>query len=152
MLPTLRSGQMVMTDRTHYWNHSPRRGEVVVIRHAGETCIKRIYGMPGETLYWVGDTDQPLVPIAQEMAPDLCRRWRGHARPVATRVPPDCVFVLGDNLLQSMDSRTFGPVPIRELVGRARLPVDLGPLRDHEFVPPDRHGRRQTRSAFRASL
>ncbi len=35
------------------------------------------------------------------------------------RVPKDHVFVVGDNVLQSEDSRDFGPIPISAIVGRA---------------------------------
>ena len=36
-------------------------------------------------------------------------------------IPPECCFVLGDNATVSEDSRSFGPIPIGAILGRAML-------------------------------
>jgi len=38
-----------------------------------------------------------------------------------TTIPPGSIFVLGDNRLNSSDSRTQGPIPIKNITGRARF-------------------------------
>ena len=81
-----------------------------------ELLIKRVIGLPGETVeirdgqvYINGKLlDEPFV--AEETQP---------GRNGQVTVPPLHVYVLGDNRNHSNDSRSFGPVPIENIVGRA---------------------------------
>jgi len=60
-------------------------------------------------------------------------------------VPAGTVFVLGDNMTNSEDSRNFGPIPVKDIVGRARLDVDPTIAMRIEFAPTH-HARQQTRN------
>ena len=44
----------------------------------------------------------------------------------ALTVPEGAVFVLGDNIQASIDSRSFGPVPAGEIVGKVVLMLPVG--------------------------
>ena len=136
MEPTLHTGQLVWTDRAYYWRHAPQAGEVIVFRHGGETYIKRVYGLPGQTLYWFVNHEELVRPIRAADVEALQRRWRGPSHPVSIRVPEGHVFVLGDSPTCSEDSRHFGDIPIRDRLGRARLPVDVRRLLALEFTSP----------------
>lgn len=46
----VRSGDVFLVDKTAFWFRQPRRWEIVVFRQAGRWVVKRIIGLPGETL------------------------------------------------------------------------------------------------------
>ena len=136
MEPTLCTGQVVWTDRAYYQRHPPQVGEVVVFRHGDATYIKRVYGLPGQTLYWLGDRSELVRPVRSSQADKMEHRWHGFWRPVRNQVPEDHVFVLGDNTLNSIDSRHFGAIPIADLIGRVRMSADAQRLVALEYSPP----------------
>jgi len=72
-----------------------RKGDVIVFRQGGRTLVKRVTALPGETF-----------------PPEALRN------PERDKVPPGRLFVMGDNREHSEDSRDFGPVPIRSVIGR----------------------------------
>ncbi len=118
MEPTLHSEQRLVVEKLSYRFHGPRRGDIVVLKspqHSSELLIKRVIGLPGETV----EIRQGRVYIngwgLDE--PYLERPAGGNWGPVT--VPPLHVFVLGDNRGFSNDSRAFGMVPIENIVGRA---------------------------------
>lgn len=130
MEPTLHSSQRVVIEKITYRFHGPRRGDVVVIdsSNQSEMLIKRVVGLPGETVevrggrvYIHGE------PLEEEWT---VRQGGGNYGPKT--IPPLHVFVLGDNRGASNDSRNFGPVPIEDIVGHAW--VSYWPLEDVGFV------------------
>lgn len=48
MLPTLKSGDLLLVDKRAYQNIEPHRGDIVVGRYAAKLIVKRIVGVPGE--------------------------------------------------------------------------------------------------------
>ncbi len=99
MEPTYRHGERVLMT-WNYWLFGPiRKGDVVVIELPGGTrLIKRVVAMEGEEVprqYW-----GPAI-------------WR-----MGPRVPPGHVYVVGDNLSYSEDSRQYGAFPISQVRGK----------------------------------
>ncbi|MFO7300441.1 MAG: signal peptidase I [Actinomycetes bacterium] len=90
--------------------------EAIGISVHQEDLIKRVIGLPGETLEIRGNRvhidgvplEEPYLPPGVTM-PDF--------GPVT--LGPDEVFLMGDNRNFSMDSRVFGPVPVDDLIGEA---------------------------------
>jgi signal peptidase I len=133
MEPNLHTDQRLVVEKVSYRFHGPHRFDIVVLKAPGQgedLLIKRVIGLPGETIefrdgqiYVDGELlDEPF--IAQEVQSDRNR---------TITVPPLHVFVMGDNRNHSNDSRSFGPVPIENIVGRAWIsywPVeDIGLVR-----------------------
>jgi len=92
MAPTVLPDDRVYVDTRAFRDRSPVRGELVVAR---ETAPPQRYFVK-RVAFLAGDTPTPGGPV----------------------VPAGSVYLLGDNLDASRDSRTFGPVPVRSLVGR----------------------------------
>ncbi len=120
MAPTLRSGDQVLVDKRAYRDALPERGDLVVFHapRTGDVTLKRAIGLPGDS---VGIEDGDLVVNGR-------RRREPYTDPDAidsvyfgpVRVRPGTVFFLGDNRLDSRDSREFGAVAQRDLIGRVR--------------------------------
>lgn len=120
MEPTFRSGDQVLVEKRAYRHDLPRRGDLVVFRapRTGDVTLKRAIGLPGDT---VAIEDGRLVI-------DGRRQNESYSDPDAidsvyfgpVRVRPGTVFFLGDNRLDSRDSRDFGAVAKNDLIGRVR--------------------------------
>ena len=86
---------------------------------AGGTFIKRIVGLPGET---VSMRDGHVFIDARRLSePYLRPAYRGRESGSWGRNPSDGYFVLGDNRAMSCDSRRWGVVARDRIVGRAEL-------------------------------
>ncbi len=141
MAPTISAGKLLWTDRLYFSTHQPREGDVVVFRHAGNTYIKRVYGEPGSTVYLFSSGTDWIAPVRRSAVPSLRRRLTTGSAVYKIRriqVPEDSVFLLGDNLSNSEDSRSFGCVPVSALCGRARMSADPHLARMNDMDPGQR--------------
>lgn len=121
MEPNLHSDQRLVVEKLSYRFHGPQRFDVVVLRlpnQGEELLIKRVVGLPGETVeIRNGQVYIDGNPLSEPFLDVQTRPGRNNR----IVVPPLHVFVLGDNRDHSNDSRSFGPVPIENIVGRAWL-------------------------------
>ncbi|WP_353951236.1 signal peptidase I [Knoellia sp. S7-12] len=121
MEPTLTAGDHVLVDRlTARW-HSPGVGDLVVFRdpERHDLVVKRVVALEGQT---VALEDAVLFVEGEarhEPQVDLSRIDSTYFGPVT--VPPNAVFVLGDNRAESIDSRNYGSIRVDDLVGRVVL-------------------------------
>jgi signal peptidase I len=118
MEPNLHSTQRVVVEKVTYrFFHGPRRGDIVVIDLPEQTemLIKRVVGLPGETVEVRGGE----VYIEGEKLTEPWTVNPGGSSYGPQTIPPLHVFVMGDNRGASNDSRNFGPVPIEHIVGHA---------------------------------
>lgn len=128
MEPTLHSSQRVVIEKVTYRFHGPRRGDVVVIDSSdqSEMLIKRVVGLPGETV----EVRDGRVTVNGEQLEEPWAVKPGGGQYGPQTIPPLHVFVLGDNRGASNDSRNFGPVSIEDIVGHAWVtywpPQDIG--------------------------
>jgi signal peptidase I len=130
MEPNLHTDQRVIVEKVSYLFHIPRRGDIVVIDvdFSDIPLIKRVIGLPGETVEVRGN--QVFIDGEPLEEPYLSRLFQRDFGP--TVVPPDHVFVMGDNRGASSDSRVHGPFPVSRILGRAWL--SYWPLQDVGLV------------------
>jgi signal peptidase I len=121
MEPNLHTDQRLVVEKLSYRFHPPNRFDVVVLRVPGqgdELLIKRVIGLPGETIEL---RDGTVYIDGQQLSEPYISQMTRSGRSGRVTVPPLHVFVMGDNRSHSNDSRSFGPVPIENIVGRAWL-------------------------------
>jgi signal peptidase I len=116
MSPGIHDGDRILVDHLTYLFRDVHRSDIVVLQYPLDPSldyIKRVIGLPGDEIliadgkvFVNGDRlDEPYI-----TEPDA--RTRLHEF-----VGADCFFVMGDNRPHSSDSREFGQVPRRNLVG-----------------------------------
>lgn len=127
MTPTLEDDQFLVVNKLGYRLHEPQRGDIIVFRdprNPDRKLIKRVIGLPGETL----DIKQGQIFINEQPLDELYIRNPGHYSMPPTPIPPDQYFVLGDNRNNSSDSHNWGTLPIGEIIGKAWLSYWPPPL------------------------
>jgi signal peptidase I len=121
MEPNLHTQQRVLVEKVTYrFLHAPQRGDIVVIdldkeNKSDDMLIKRVIGLPGDTI----EIRSGEVTIDGERLEEPWTTNLGGGSYGPTIIPPLYVFVMGDNRGASNDSRSFGPVHVDNLVGRA---------------------------------
>ena len=125
MEPNFTDSEYLVVDELSYYFRSPARGEVIVFRYPrdpSEFFIKRVIGLPGETVL----IKAGRVEIANARYPEPYTLMESYLDPVLKTVPDkevhlgtDEYFVLGDNRAASSDSRIWGILPRTFIIGRA---------------------------------
>lgn len=120
MVPTLMVNDRVLVNKFIYRFTDPVKGDILVFKSVegdDQDLIKRVIGTPGDTirvqngrLFVNGELQRE--PYVNKKMPD--RSFFG-----PETVPPDHVFMMGDNRANSQDSRFFGPVPYENIEGEA---------------------------------
>jgi signal peptidase I len=116
MEPSLFERQRLIVDKITYYFRAPHRSDIVVIKRPEmeELLVKRIIGLPGETVeirdgyVFINDRRLP-EPFPHEQYPQNI--------PAYTLGPVE-YYVLGDNRGNSNDSRAFGPILREDILGR----------------------------------
>jgi signal peptidase I len=113
----------LLVGRFIYAFRSPHRGEIVVFEapaRAGRVCgrgiyVKRIIGLPGEV---VSEQAGVIYINGRRLKePYIAANLRDALSHVWPRLGQGHYFVLGDNRRDSCDSRWWGPVPRRNVIG-----------------------------------
>jgi signal peptidase I len=120
----------------HSLPFGPERGQVVILytsaERADEPLIKRVIGVPGDTVEIIdGQVHINGAPLAEPYVHGLSSSCFTTCGPIT--LGPDQYFVMGDNRPNSRDSRSFGPVPIGQIIGRVVL--RYWPLEALAFYP-----------------
>jgi signal peptidase I len=134
MHPTFENADYLIVDELTYHFELPQRGDVIVFRYPGNTkifYIKRIIGLPGETVHInsgavsITKTDGTNITLTEPYAVVQDATYTFNAT-----LGSDEYFVMGDNRPESSDSRVWGPLPTKDIVGRVFI----------RLLPPGKFG------------
>lgn len=128
MEPNFDNWHYLIVDRVSYEISEPQRGDVIVFdlpQEGGRSLIKRVIGLPGETIILEGQT----ITIINDKHTDGYVLEEPYLNPanlvgennMRVTLALGEYFVLGDNRHVSADSRIWGKLPRRAIVGRALL-------------------------------
>ncbi len=137
MDPTFATGQYIIVDELSYRLEKPQRGDVVILRYPRDPSrffIKRIIGMPNETIEIVDG----IVTIKNEANPTGFQLDEPYVEfkkydSITQKLGNEEYFVMGDNRAKSSDSRMWGSVPEKLVIGKAFL--RLLPIASADILP-----------------
>lgn len=119
MYNTLNNGEIMLLNKIHYKFNDIKRFDIVVVKTDDDKIIKRIIGLPGETVKVENDKlyidgKEVKDPYAYENTSDFS---------INGKLPKDCYFVMGDNRNNSADSRMIGCVDKKQIKGKTKLVI-----------------------------
>ncbi len=132
MKPNFSDGEYILTDKISYRFGQPKRGDVIIFTSPTDPdvdFIKRIIGLPGEKVK-IQDGKVTVINdqnkngfVLDEPYETLGPTAGGKEAPQNTEVTiaENEYFVLGDNRLESFDSRSWGNLPKKNIIGKAWL-------------------------------
>ena len=127
MEPNLHDQERLMVDKWTYLFHPPARGDVVVFlappaaNEPNTDFVKRIIGIPGDVITMRGTT--VILDGVALNETYISPQFQGvGGNPVQNMVvPPGMYFVMGDHRSNSFDSRFWGFLPRKNIIGRVAL-------------------------------
>ena len=123
MSPTLHTGGRILLNGVYRFG-TPERGDIVVFKppaQSGTPYIKRVIGLPGETVeIHDGTVYIDGAPLDEEYLLGVSTSCHTYC---ALTLAPDSVFVMGDNRPNSSDSRDFGPIRVDSIIGEALFSI-----------------------------
>lgn len=127
MDPTFETSQYLIVDELTYHFRTPERGSVLIFKYPKDPSkyfIKRIIGLPGETVTISDGVVSIKTPNAQtSFALDEPYVKFTKKDNLTVVLDSEEYFVMGDNRLSSADSRFWGPLPAKNIIGRPILRV-----------------------------
>jgi signal peptidase I len=134
MVPTLGVYDRILVQKAFFNWHDVREGDIVVFTHpplddcpgpANDDLVKRVIALPGQTIYSSGNNiyvdgkllAEPYLPPNDPLGPPIPNASERHPY----RVPPGEFYLLGDNRVDSCDSRYWGPIKGSTIVGKVIL-------------------------------
>lgn len=140
MDPTFQDTEYLIVDQISYRFETPARGSVLIFKYPkneSKYFIKRVIGLPGETVK-IKDGVVTIVNAENKAGFVLDEPYVAFPKKDTSEMTLDTgeYFVMGDNRLGSADSRYWGPVPTKDIVGRPIL--RLFPISTASVFPGDK--------------
>lgn len=142
MKPTLADGDLLMVNKVIYDLSDVNRFDVIVF-HANEKddYVKRVIGLPGDTIAYKDDqlyingeyVEEKFLNsyVQASNATPNTGNFNLAGKTGKKKVPEGKLFVMGDNRKNSLDSRSFGFISTKQLVGK--VGIKYWPLRHAAF-------------------
>src|SRR5436309_2326241 len=128
MYSTLHDNDLLVASKISYKLHPPQRGDIIVFKppdEASRDFIKRIIALPGERIRITNGVVYINDQVLHE--PYLPEKWTYNNNWPASGqdqiMPANEFFVMGDNRNHSSDSRTFGPITLESILGKAEIRI-----------------------------
>lgn len=123
MYNTLDNGEIMILNKIKYKFDDIKRFDIVVVKTHDDKIIKRVIGLPGETVKVENnklyiDGKEIKDNYAYENTEDFDLKDLGY-----DKIPKGYYFVMGDNRNNSADSRIIGPVKKSQIKGNAKLVI-----------------------------
>lgn len=125
MVPTYHNGDFLITEKISYRFGEPKRGSVIVLKNPkdeSQDFIKRVIAIPGDTIkiennfiYLNGE----LLKETYLPANTTTNAGAYLSEGISVTAGANQYFVIGDNRNHSSDSREWGPITKKEIIGRA---------------------------------
>lgn len=136
MQPGLFTDERVLVNSLAYTFHGPERGDVIVFHPPSapnERYIKRVIGLPGDTItLTLNDVIVNGVTLNEPYITAAPPGESENPQPATFKLSETQYFVMGDNRTDSQDSRFFGPITQRAIIGQAEFVV--WPLSDFHSI------------------
>lgn len=117
MNPTLNDKDIMLLDEISYRFSDIERFDIVVVKEEDEYLIKRVIGLPGETVEYKNDK---LYIDGKYVKEDFKHK---ETFDFSTTLGKDEYFIMGDNRTNSTDSRVFGPISRDKIMGKTSLTI-----------------------------
>ncbi len=122
MDPTFATGDYLIVDKFSYRREGPKRNTVLVFKYPGNTSksfIKRVIGLPGETVV-IKDNTVTIINSENPNGIQIDQSYVVHELPENSTktLGGDEYFVMGDNRAESFDSRYWGPLNKKYILGK----------------------------------
>ena len=121
MHPALEDGERIVFNKLIYIVSEPARGDIIIIQHPHKNYVKRIIGLPNETIE-MRDHTLFIDGVQQESTyvDEYSELLTGNFGPI--KIPEDSYFVMGDNRAISKDSRNgLGFIDRSDIIGRSEF-------------------------------
>ena len=121
MEPNLKDGDIMILNEIGYRINGVKRFDIVVVNSDGEKIIKRVIGLPGETLEYRNGTLYINNEEVIENFPHGETNDFSLSELNIDKIPKDYYFVMGDNRGNSKDSRVIGVIHKSKILGKTNL-------------------------------
>lgn len=120
---TLQNKEIMILNKINYVFNDIKRFDIVVVKFGDDKLIKRVIGLPGETLEYKNS----ILYINGKEVDEYFKNQETEDFNITSlgydKIPDDCYFVIGDNRRVSSDSRIIGCIKKENILGSANLVI-----------------------------
>jgi len=120
---TLKNKDVMILNKTRYYFNDIERFDIVVVDIGTEKIIKRVIGLPGESIEY----EHNILYVNGKRIEENFDHKKTNDFSIeelgVKSIPDDMYLVLGDNRTNSLDSRIIGLIPKKEILGKTSLTI-----------------------------